>query len=150
MQLQLLLCIRNSNQLHCCYSQKVETYKEVKSHHITVKEKQHGWTNYKNGNYPQLIAGSITGKIVTKKSTSNLLHTPHSEVGDLNNMNDAPHRLRKIPVHPYIEASKGTRVWKDPQTELNFFTDLSEYLGHDRKKTGRHTLMGVGQYTRTM
>ena len=114
------------------------------------KETQHGWTNYKNGNSPQLIAGSITGRNVPKKSTNNLLHTPHSEVGDFNNLNDAPHRLRKIPVHPYIEASKGTGIWKDPQTELNFFTDLSEYLGHDRKETGKHTLMDVGQYTRTM
>ena len=104
-----------------------------------------------NRNSPQLVVGSNSGRIVPKKSTSKLLHPPHlGDVGDLGDMNDAPLRLRKIPVHPYIEASKGTGIWKDPQTELNYFTDLSEYLGHDRKETGRHTLMGVGQYTRTM
>jgi len=56
---------------------------------------------------------------------------------------------RKIPVHPYIKESKNG-VWKDPQTDLEFLTDLSGYLGDDRKTKGRHTLMGVGQYTRTV
>jgi len=56
---------------------------------------------------------------------------------------------RKIPVHPYIKESKNG-VWKDPQTDLEFLTDLSSYIGDDRKTHGRHTLMGVGQYTRTM
>lgn len=60
-----------------------------------------------------------------------------------------PHRTRKIPVHPYIAASKNG-YYKDEVTGLDFPTDISEYLGHDRKETGRHTLTGLGVYTRTM
>lgn len=56
-----------------------------------------------------------------------------------------PHRTRKIPVHPYIAASQN-EVWTDPQTGLQYPTDLSGYLGFNRKEKGRHTLMGVGQY----
>jgi hypothetical protein len=55
------------------------------------------------------------------------------------------YRSRKIPVHPYIAAAKN-EVWTDPQTGLAYPTDLSGYLGHDRKEHGRQTLMGVGQY----
>ena len=54
----------------------------------------------------------------------------------------------KIPRHPYLEASKN-EIWKDPQTHLTYRTDLCKYLGHTRKSSGRHTLVGVGQYTRT-
>jgi len=61
----------------------------------------------------------------------------------------APVKLRKMPTHPYIAAAKDN-VWTDPQTGLEFRTDLCEYLGHDRKESGRHTLTGVGQYTRTV
>jgi len=59
-----------------------------------------------------------------------------------------PHRLIKIPVHPYIQSSKDF-VWVDPLTSLEYPTDLCEYLGHTKKEVGRHTLMGVGQYYRT-
>jgi len=58
-------------------------------------------------------------------------------------------RPRRIPVHPYIAACKN-EVWTDPQTDLKYLTDLSGYLGDDRKVTGRHTLTGVGLYTRTV
>jgi hypothetical protein len=61
----------------------------------------------------------------------------------------APVKLRKMPTHPYIAAAKDN-VWKDPQTGLEFHTDLCEYLGHDRNESGRHTLTGVGQYMRTV
>jgi hypothetical protein len=56
---------------------------------------------------------------------------------------------RKIHVHPYIAASKNER-WTDPQTGLEYFTDLTLYLGRNRKEHGRHTLMGVGQYYKFM
>lgn len=56
---------------------------------------------------------------------------------------------RSIPVHPYIAASKN-QIWVDPQTGLEFPTDLCEYLGHTKKESGRHTLMGVGQYLKTV
>ncbi len=54
----------------------------------------------------------------------------------------------KIPRHYYLETSSN-EVWIDPQTHLAYRTDLCQYLGHTRKSSGRHTLMGVGQYTRT-
>jgi len=41
-------------------------------------------------------------------------------------------------------------MWEDPQTGMKYLTDLSEYLGNERKSLGRHTLMGVGLYVRTM
>lgn len=58
------------------------------------------------------------------------------------------HRPIKIPVHPYIEASKDG-IWVDPLTSLEYPTDLCKYLGHTKQEAGRHTLMGVGQYFRT-
>jgi hypothetical protein len=51
----------------------------------------------------------------------------------------------RMHVHPYIAASEN-EVWKDPSTGLEYFTDLCDYLGRDRKEYGRHTLTGVGQY----
>jgi len=57
--------------------------------------------------------------------------------------------LRKIQTNPYIAASNNEQ-WTDPKTGLVFRTDLCQYLGHERKEVGRHTLTGVGQYTKTM
>ena len=57
--------------------------------------------------------------------------------------------VRKIQTNPYIAASNDER-WADPKTGLIFRTDLCQYLGHERKDVGRHTLTGVGQYTKTM
>ncbi|KAG7343060.1 hypothetical protein IV203_021005 [Nitzschia inconspicua] len=57
--------------------------------------------------------------------------------------------VRKIQVNPYILASRD-ELWTDPQTGLVYHTDLCCYLGHERKDAGRHTLTGVGQYTKTM
>jgi hypothetical protein len=57
--------------------------------------------------------------------------------------------IRKIPKNPYIAASVDEK-WTDPQTGLVYLTDLCQYLGHERKDVGRHTLTGVGQYTKTM
>lgn len=54
----------------------------------------------------------------------------------------------KIPRHPYIDASKNF-VWRDPATGLEYFTDLCKYLGEEKSSSGRHTLVGVGQYMRT-
>jgi len=54
----------------------------------------------------------------------------------------------KIPRHPYLESSKN-ELWVDSQTGLTYRTDLCQYLGDTRKESGRHTLVGVGQYTRT-
>lgn len=65
-----------------------------------------------------------------------------------NSESSSHHRPIKIPVHPYIEASKDG-VWVDPLTSLEYPTDLCEYLGQTKAEAGRHTLMGVGQYFRT-
>ena len=68
------------------------------------------------------------------------------EVDDTAEM--AHHRPIKMPVHPYIKASKD-EIWVDPMTSLEYPTDLCRYLGQTKKDAGRHTLMGVGQYYRT-
>lgn len=60
-----------------------------------------------------------------------------------------PGKLRKIEMNPYIAASSDEK-WVDPQTGLEYHTDLCEYLGHDRKAYGRHTLVGMGLFTKTM
>mmetsp|Transcript_27624 Transcript_27624/g.40786 ORF Transcript_27624/g.40786 Transcript_27624/m.40786 type:complete len:934 (+) Transcript_27624:202-3003(+) len=64
-------------------------------------------------------------------------------------INDAAQKLRRLETHPYIAAAKD-EMWTDPQTGLKFRTDLCKYLGHDLKSAGRHTLTGVGYYTKTM
>ena len=93
-------------------------------------------------------ASSLVGPDAANR---NILHYPPSQSSVQSPIphGDAPHKVRKIPKHPYIEASTDG-VWVDGETGLEYPTDLSEYLGQDRKETGRHTLMGVGQYTRTV
>lgn len=97
---------------------------------------------------------SVTNR--RKEESGNLLHHPpasslHHGIGGLpvHHHDDTPHRPRKIPVHPYIDASKDG-IFVEPLTELPFHTDISGYLGHDRKETGRHTLTGLGLYVKTM
>lgn len=58
-------------------------------------------------------------------------------------------KIRKIQVNPYIAASNDER-WKDPLTGLVYRTDLCQYLGHERAEVGRHTLVGVGQFMKTV
>ncbi len=86
-----------------------------------------------------------------KRGTSILHHPPSSSPSSSPHLHhdDTPHRPRKIPVHPYIAASVNGR-YEDPNTGLSYPTDISEYLGHNRKEIGRHTLTGLGVYTRTM
>lgn len=57
--------------------------------------------------------------------------------------------VRKIQVNPYIAAAENEE-YKDAQTGLVFRTDICKYLGHERKDVGRHTLVGVGYYTKTV
>lgn len=100
---------------------------------------------------PGMVLDSNNQRLISKPGGSapnhQLLHHPH--LPKSLQQDETPHKPRKIPVHPYIAESK-SGVWTDPQTGLEFLTDLCGYLGHDRKMTGRHTLMGVGQYLRTM
>lgn len=86
-----------------------------------------------------------------KKGKVNLLHHPPSPSSTVspNLHQDTPHKPRKIPVHPYIAASKDG-LYEDTATGLMFPTDLHSYLGHERSVSGRHTLMGVGLFTKTM
>ena len=87
---------------------------------------------------PILLAG---GSIKIRQPSS-----PFEEVTPMEDASASVHqRNRRIPTHPYIAAAKN-EVWTDPQTGLEYLTDLSGYLGHDRQERGRHTLMGVGQY----
>ena len=95
------------------------------------------------------VSSPLKGKIKTNESKGKILHHPSAPAGAQNIHDDTPHRPRKIPAHPYLTAAKNG-IYVDPQTGLKFPTDLSEYLGHDRKSSGRHTLMGVGIYARTM
>lgn len=91
-------------------------------------------------------------EIKEERKKGKILHYPHSSTPNESKMQshkNIPHRPRKIPVHPYIAASKNG-IYEDPITGLTYRTDLSTYLGHDRKLSGRHTLMGVGVYYRTM
>jgi hypothetical protein len=54
-------------------------------------------------------------------------------------------KLRRMQTHPYLnEAVNG--IWTDPQTKLQYATDLCRYLGRNRKEHGRHTLTGFGIY----
>jgi hypothetical protein len=82
-----------------------------------------------------------------KMDKINILHHPISMSSHARD--DTPHRPKKMPVHPYIAASKDG-VYIDPRTDLKFPTDIHEYLGHERKESGRHTLTGVGLFTKTM
>ena len=102
---------------------------------------------------PLGVGGYFERQILENKnhqslSGGKLLHHPPSPVASPM-PDDVLHRPRKIPVHPYIAASKNG-YYKDEITGLSYPTDISEYLGHDRKESGRHTLTGVGLYTRTM
>mmetsp|Transcript_5500 Transcript_5500/g.11394 ORF Transcript_5500/g.11394 Transcript_5500/m.11394 type:complete len:784 (+) Transcript_5500:525-2876(+) len=55
----------------------------------------------------------------------------------------------KMPVNPYFEAADDAGMWEDPATSLVYRTEISSYLGDD-ESLGRHVLMGVGQYMRTV
>lgn len=87
-----------------------------------------------------------------KSQTSSLLLTklsqeiPSGSVAKLSSSNSPTLQpLRRMEIHPYIAAAKN-ELWMDPQTGLEYHTDLCRYLGRGRKEYGRHTLMGVGQY----
>lgn len=106
---------------------------------------------------PRMGGATSSSSSGEPKKKHNLLHkSPAPKLGggssspSLQQDDDAPHKPRKIPTHPYIANVKSPGVWEDPQTGLEYLTDLSGYLGHDRKEKGRHTLMGVGLYTRTV
>lgn len=73
-------------------------------------------------------------------ATTTSLHAPSQQ---------AVYKTAKIQPHPYLQTAKN-EVWEDPQTGLEYRTDLCGYLGHTRKEAGRHTLVGVGQYMRTV
>lgn len=98
---------------------------------------------------PILLAGGVTVRPRDYKKTDSLAMALEIGNGHKQAIDNAKvslhHRTRRIPVHPYIAAAKD-EVWTDPQTGLQYPTDLSNYLGHDRKERGRHTLMGFGQY----
>jgi hypothetical protein len=90
-----------------------------------------------------LPATPIQTQSVTGGPTATIsLHPPA-------NKHDPSYKKARIQLHPYLQAAKNG-VWTDPATGLEYRTDLHEYLGHTRKEAGRHTLVGVGLYTRTV
>ena len=93
---------------------------------------------------PILLMGHNSNKKKKTKPTNPALLHPTPDEG-INIGAAASMKMRPIQKHPYIEQAKN-EVWTDPQTALEYFTDLSTYLGRDRAVSGRHTLTGVGQY----
>jgi hypothetical protein len=95
--------------------------------------------------------GSGSGSGSHSQSSKTKIHMDAEERRQLKNAAQTKQVGRthfKIPRHPYIDASTNL-VWKDPATGLEYLTDLCKYLGEDKKTSGRHTLVGVGQYMRT-
>jgi hypothetical protein len=102
---------------------------------------------------PTKTKTSLKGEEKKKKNSSLLTQPPK-----ILHSNDSPSSspslsekpiIRKIQMNPYVATSNEER-WTDPQNGLIYHTDLCQYLGHERKDAGRHTLTGVGQYTKTM
>lgn len=101
---------------------------------------------------PILFVGTGTQRSndALKKSSSDLKNSLAGKAAAAPQMaSAAPVKLRKIEMNPYIAQSQDEK-WIDPQTGLEYHTDLCRYLGHDRKEYGRHTLVGVGQFLKTM
>lgn len=92
---------------------------------------------------PILLMGGTSERQRQKDPTK--LDSVAEEISSSPSLSPYNNVVRKIEVHPYIAAAKN-EVWKDPQTNLEYFTDLCKYLGRNRKEYGRQTLMGVGQY----
>jgi hypothetical protein len=90
---------------------------------------------------PILLAHGETSRRTNAKSDS---VKPSSQGAGTSPISLVP----KIQVHPYFANSKDG-VWTDPKTGLVYRTDLSSYLGDNRKEAGRHTLTGVGQFMKT-
>ena len=80
-----------------------------------------------------------------KATTTNTLHHKKPDHKTITPLSPTTSRRRIIHVHPYIEKAVN-EVWTDPQTGLDYYTDLCRYLGDERQQHGRHTLMGVGQF----
>jgi hypothetical protein len=54
-------------------------------------------------------------------------------------------KRQRIQTHPYLVEAKD-EIWTDPQTGLQYHTDLCRYLGRNCNEQGRHTLTGMGIY----
>lgn len=111
---------------------------------------QHSDESKSQASHDEKNLGKIKTALLHKeKPQKRTKHSGDKEDGIIGNPEaSAHHRPIKIPVHPYIEASKDG-IWVDPLTSLEYPTDLCTYLGHTKQEAGRHTLMGVGQYFRT-
>jgi hypothetical protein len=67
----------------------------------------------------------------------------HSSSNDVTNMKAS--KIRRMQTHPYLKEAKDG-IWTDPQTNIEYSTDLCHYLGRNRQQHGRHTLTGFGIY----
>jgi len=112
-------------------------------------------TTKTTSNESTATGGINKNKIIMRKKSTRIIGNDKNLFKPMiqNNDNLSPSLpetiVRKIQTNPYIAASKDER-WVDPQTGLVYRTDLCQFLGHERKDVGRHTLTGVGQYTKTM
>ena len=111
----------------------------------TTSKEGVGTSSIKNNNKNNMRKKSTRMEGEDKKISQPLLHNNDNLSSSLS---EKP-IVRKIQTNPYIAASNDER-WTDPKTGLIYRTDLCQYLGHERKDAGRHTLTGVGQYTKTM
>ena len=68
-----------------------------------------------------------------------------TSAGSDDNTNVKVSKLRRMQTHPYLNEAKNG-VWIDPQTNLQYHTDLCHYLGRHRQEHSRHTLTGFGIY----
>jgi hypothetical protein len=104
---------------------------------------------------PKKISTSISDVLVSGKSTDTIIRDrdahdhSHDRIVLTQDPCPTPHKTRKIPTHPYLATAKDG-IYEDPRTGLQFFTDLSTYLGYDTYTFGRKTLMGMGHYYRTL
>jgi len=89
------------------------------------------------------------GQTVSSSSSPIAILSPGSSSSSTISIHDPSYKLKRMQTHPYLKSAKDGR-WNDPLTSLEYPTDLCHYLGHTRKEAGRHTLVGVGQYTRTV
>ena len=94
--------------------------------------------NNKNG------GGSSSTSSVPSKNPSLMIY-PTSAAGGDTTTNIKVSKLRRMQTHPYLNEAKDG-IWTDPQTNLQYNTDLCRYLGRNRQEHGRHTLTGFGIY----
>lgn len=92
---------------------------------------------------PILLAGYKDEKVLPTKAAK-LHHTATLPI-EASEDDMKALKISRMQTHPYLNDAKDG-LWTDPQTGLQFFTDLCKYLGRHCNEYGRHTLTGMGIY----